>query len=453
MMKDRPLRVLLLAEACNPEWTSAPLLAYYWYRALRSKLDVTLVTQVRNRPAFERMTPAPANVVFIDSEPVARPCYRIGRWLTFGRAGGLATKGVAAWPAYLYFEYLTWRLFRDRLLRGEFDLVHRLTPLSPTIPSPLARVCPVPFVLGPLNGAIPWPRGTWRERWREGGALSPFRRAYRWLPFVQSTYTRASLILAGTRYVERELFQLFGCQCRYLPENGVDTDLFHPGDRQPPGAIEPFTLLFVGRLIELKNPAIVLEAVRAAGLAPKDVKVVFVGAGPEENRLRAMVRNTPWLSTTVFAGWVPHVQLPGYYRTASLLVLPSTHESGGAVLLEAMACGLPSLVLDHGGPAEYVTDDAGVRIPLGSNEQLVGRISQVFTRLYADRPLLNRLGTACVDAVQRSWRWETKAARLTALYAEISREPTASQTAGGAQQRRARDSKEITGSLTAKNLT
>lgn len=45
------MRVLLIAEACNPEWTSVPLLAYYWYQALRIYVDVTLVTQVRNKEA------------------------------------------------------------------------------------------------------------------------------------------------------------------------------------------------------------------------------------------------------------------------------------------------------------------------------------------------------------------------------------------------------------------
>lgn len=51
----RPLlRVLLMAEACNPEWTSVPLLAYHWYRALRQRADVVLVTQVRNREGFCR---------------------------------------------------------------------------------------------------------------------------------------------------------------------------------------------------------------------------------------------------------------------------------------------------------------------------------------------------------------------------------------------------------------
>lgn len=65
MPRKRP-RILLIAEACNPEWTSVPLLAYYWYRALRKRANVTLVTQIRDRAALLRHV-----------EPSARDEWRI----------------------------------------------------------------------------------------------------------------------------------------------------------------------------------------------------------------------------------------------------------------------------------------------------------------------------------------------------------------------------------------
>ena len=77
--KDRKIRVLLLAEACNPEWSSVPLLAYFWYRALLPHADVTLATQSRNKPGFDRNGCAGENVVFIDSEWMAaeRPAVQV----------------------------------------------------------------------------------------------------------------------------------------------------------------------------------------------------------------------------------------------------------------------------------------------------------------------------------------------------------------------------------------
>src|SRR2546423_11873733 len=81
-------RVLLLAEACNPTWTSVPLVGYNLARALadRPDLDITLVSHVRNRPALEADPIAGlARLAFIDNEYISRPFYLASRLLRGGK--------------------------------------------------------------------------------------------------------------------------------------------------------------------------------------------------------------------------------------------------------------------------------------------------------------------------------------------------------------------------------
>jgi len=80
----------------------------------------------------------------------------------------------------------------------EFDVVLRLVPMTPSLPSPFAfflRNSPIPFVLGPLNGGLPWPPDfvqlQHQKEW-----ISNLRNLYRYLPFARSTYRHAAAIIA-----------------------------------------------------------------------------------------------------------------------------------------------------------------------------------------------------------------------------------------------------------------
>jgi hypothetical protein len=199
---SRKPRVLIIAEAANPEWTSVPLVGWKLVRALSKVADIHFVTHLRNREAIIRQGLVEGrDFTAIDNEAFARRLSKLAEFLG-GRSGkGWTTRTALGSFAYYSFEIEVWRQFSERLISREFDLVHRVTPLSPTSPSILAKRLTkigVPFVVGPLNGGIPWPKNFRNVQYAEREWLSHFRWLFRILPGYRSTRKYSSAIIGDT---------------------------------------------------------------------------------------------------------------------------------------------------------------------------------------------------------------------------------------------------------------
>ncbi len=133
------------------------------------------------------------------------------------------------YPFSVAFEWRAWRQFRRRIFAGEFDVVLRLVPMTPSLPSPFAfflRKGPIPFVLGPLNGGLPWPPGFVQlENQREW--VSNLRNLYRYLPFARSTYRYAAAIIAASSQTYSE-FATYRDKLFFVPEPGIGRPCVSP---------------------------------------------------------------------------------------------------------------------------------------------------------------------------------------------------------------------------------
>ena len=82
-------------------------------------------------------------------------------------------------------------------------------------------------------------------------------------------------------------------------------------------------------------------------------------------------------------GWVEQTETAAYYQQADVFCFPSVREFGGAVVLEAMACGLPCIVVNYGGIGEYVTTETGFKLDPVSRSQLVADMTASHPNLSA----------------------------------------------------------------------
>ena len=411
------MRVLLIAEAANPEWVSVPLIGWSLARAIGKQVSAHLVTQVRNRDAILRAGLVEGrDFTTIDSERLGAPLWKLADRLRGGKGVGWTTIAAIGAVGYYYYEHLVWKQFGPQIRRGEFDVVHRITPLTPTAPSTLAARCArysIPFVLGPLNGGVPWPTEFTSARVKEREWLSYLRGAYKLLPGYRSTLKSSAAILAGSRSTLSEIPGQFQHKSLYLPENAIDPERF-PAVR-PAGMSTTMRACFIGRLVPYKGPDMLLEAVEPLVRAGK-LHLDIIGDGPLMPQLRAYVDQNEMTSGVTLHGWVEHHAMQAKMRECQLLLFPSIREFGGGVVLEAMALGIVPVVVNYAGPGELVTDDVGFKIPLGNRAEIISSLREIAIEICDSPQLLGAKQTAAQALIKRRFTWEAKAKSIIEVY-------------------------------------
>jgi glycosyltransferase involved in cell wall biosynthesis len=189
--------------------------------------------------------------------------------------------------------------------------------------------------------------------------------------------------------------------------------------------LEPFrssgpVLLYVGRFTEVKRVQLMIRAhARARERFERPAPLVLLGGFPGEwegEHPLSVVRETG--DADVFlAGWRGHEDLPQGLNAADLLVLPSVREQFGAVIVEAMACGLPALAVDAHGPAEIVeAGETGWLVPPDDEESLAGALVEIVNG-DAER---RRRGERAYEAARSSYSWPALARGLAQVYEEVA---------------------------------
>jgi glycosyltransferase involved in cell wall biosynthesis len=413
----RRLRPLLIAESCNPEWVSIPLEGWSHSRAIASMTDAHLVTQIRNRPALLRAGLVEGkDFTAIDSEQAARPAYLLANLLRGGKGKGWTTATALSAAAYPYFEHLLWKKFGPRIHDGKFDVVHRITPLSPTMPSliaPRVAASGVPFIIGPLNGGVPWPEGFDSARRKEREWLSYVRDAYRLLPGYRSTRRSAAAILIGSRDTYAQMPRDLRSKCFYVPENAIDPARFQTVRQKK--ATSPIKVIFVGRLVPYKGADMLLDAAIPLLKAGK-MTLDIIGDGPQLARLTYAIDEAGVGDSVKLAGFVPHNKLQDWLASADVFAFPSIREFGGAVVLEAMAVGVVPVVVDYGGPGELVTAKTGYRVPMGSRSEIVERFREILSDLCDHPEQIDVLSETARLRARQHFTWEAKARSVVNIY-------------------------------------
>jgi glycosyltransferase involved in cell wall biosynthesis len=199
-----------------------------------------------------------------------------------------------------------------------------------------------------------------------------------------------------------------------IPQFGVDARVFHPTEGLPHPA--PVHIVYVGRLVPEKGGDLLLQSLTHL---EGNWRATFLGSGPELPALQKAAQALGVAPRVVFRPWLSSAEMPDFYRTADVLVLPSRSlpnwvEQFGRVLIEAMASGV-AVVGSSVGEIPNVIGAAGRVFPEGDALALADLLGD----LIAQPALRRELGERGRMRVLETFTQERVAAATVAVYREV----------------------------------
>lgn len=206
--------------------------------------------------------------------------------------------------------------------------------------------------------------------------------------------------------------------------NGVDTRLFAPGPDEsgiraeagiPDDAVVAVFVATLDRAHHFKRLDIALDAVAALG--DERVHLLVAGGGELLDHFRSLTSRAGIADRVHFLGRVPHSRLPAVLRAADLLLLTTEPpESFGIVLIEAMACGLPTIATEYPGVRAVVDEGrTGVLVRPGDARAAAAAIRELVEAGPEGRSVL---GAAGREKAERLWSWPRLLDRMDDAYAQ-----------------------------------
>lgn len=229
----------------------------------------------------------------------------------------------------------------------------------------------------------------------------------------------ATLIFPVSNFTKHKLIEM-----GILPEkiviipNGVNHERFHP--KVDPSLVKQKyvlegkrVILTVARLDKHKGHEFVLRALRHRIIKKfPDTVYLIVGDGPERNNLKSLVRNLDLSKNVIFTGFVEDSELPAFYNSCDVFVMPSWEIPGrtdliegfGVAYLEANACGKPVIGGRSGGVSDAIVDgQTGLLVEPTNTEE----ISETICKLLSNKTYATLLGQQGRKRIETLLNWKT----------------------------------------------
>lgn len=377
------MKILISAFACDPYWGSEPAVGWNWSQHLsETGHEIWVLTWTFHKSSIEKYyseNKKPSNLRFryVDLHPFVVRYFN----LKFG----------------IRFFYVLWQWFAYRYAKKlhkkiNFEIVHHVTYVSLRFPSFMGRLG-IPFILGPVAGGESSPRRlrTYYSFW---GYLTEILRdisnyLIKFDPLMRQTFKSADRIIVTSHQTLSLLPKQFQKKASINLAIGINQTHKQLKFNQT----NSFKILYIGRFLSLKGMDLGLRAFAKIVHQYPNAQLTMVGDGKERKKWKKLAARLNIDNHIRWFPWIDTQDVPKFYTSHDVLLFPSLHDSGGLVVLEALAHGLPVVTLDVGGPGIIVNHQCGIKIPVNhkSINEVIHHLYQALEKLKLNKNFLSQL--------------------------------------------------------------
>jgi glycosyltransferase involved in cell wall biosynthesis len=412
------MRIIIVADNASSRFGGEAFIPLNYFRLLRARnVDVRLVVHARNKPELiERFPDDKDRLYFVEDTPLHKALFRVGQFLPRRLAD--ATTGLVI---HLTTQSSQRRIVRYLVKKYGIDVVHQPIPVSPKTPSRIWGVGAA-VIIGPLNGGMEYPPAFRGEQGRlsrlsllSGRALANF------FNLLLPGKRLARFVLVANRRTQDALPAGIKGEVVELVENGVDFTIWQKA-ASAQTSDPTVRFIFIGRLVDWKAIEIILEAMRRLQ-GQISASIEIIGDGPMRQTWQDAADQMGLASVVKFSGFMSQQDCARRLQQADVFLLPSLFECGGAVVLEAMAVGVPVIATAWGGPLDYLDQTCGILVAPDSREALVAGFAAAMKALAGSRPLRTKMGEAGYARARQHFDWQRKIDQIQELYQLAQQSP------------------------------
>ena len=413
IVSPSPIKLLIVAEHASEKFGGEALIPFQYFKYLRRlNIDVHLLVHERTkRELFDAFSNDIDRLHFVSDSVINIWCNKLGTFLPDRLA--LFTLGAMS---HFNTQVRERRMARRLIHEYRFNVVHEPIPVSPKQPSMMFGLG-IPVIIGPMNGGMDYPpHYSLAGRFERAIVFILRWTAVLWNKILPGKQHAALLMIANKRTFDALPVNTKPGKVVEFAENGVDLDRFHINPDVT--AREAIRIIYIGRLVDWKRVDLLLSA--CSKLVGKlDFQLDIVGAGPLRASLEEQSDRLGLTAHVQFHGFMPQSAAADVLRNSDIMVLPSMRECGGAVVLEAMASGVPVIAAKWGGPADYITEGTGVLVPPNRPEHFIGELADAIVRLARIPDARFKMGQAGRNRVKELYDWRVKARALLKFYEDV----------------------------------